>query len=199
MPPRARRFRKPLGAKRHRKLFVLRTEGSNTEPQYFGVLNSLVSNSHVVCLRGGHASSPPQVLQHMEAYLAEEAPRPPYEAWLVIDKDEWGNAQLASLNEWEQRESNYGLAISNPKFEYWLLLHFEDGNNIRSPRECVTRLRQHLPDYDKNIDSRIITPGKINDAIHRAKAHHNSVSESEPLPFGCTTVYKLVEKVLRPK
>ena len=123
MPPRPRRFRRPLGERRYRKLFVLRTEGSNTEPQYFGVLNSLVSNSHVVCLPGGHASSPPQVLQHMEAYLAEETPKPPYEAWLVIDKDQWSNAQLALLNEWEQRESNHGLAISNPKYEYWLLLH----------------------------------------------------------------------------
>lgn len=198
MPPRPRRFRRPLGERRYRKLFVLRTEGSNTEPQYFGVLNSLVSNSHVVCLPGGHASSPPQVLQHMEAYLAEETPKPPYEAWLVIDKDQWSNAQLALLNEWEQRESNHGLAISNPKYEYWLLLHFEDGNNVGSVQECSRRLRRYLPDYDKNIDSRIITPDRINDAIRRAKARHNSVPEEEPLPFGCTTVYELVEKVLRP-
>lgn len=152
----------------------------------------------MICLPGGHASSPPQVLQHMETYLAEEAPRPPYEDWLVIDKDQWSNAQLGLLNEWEQRKSNYGLAISNPRFEHWLLLHFEDGNNIRSPRECTNRLRQYLPDYGKNIDNRIITLDKINDAIRRAKVRHNSVPESEPLPFGCTTVYELVEKILQP-
>ena len=198
MPPRPRRFQRPPGEKRYRTLFVLRTEGSNTEPQYFRILNGLVSDSHVLCLRGGHASSPPQVLQHMETYLREEDPEPPYEAWLVIDRDQWSNAQLALLNEWERRESNYGLAISNPKFEHWLLLHFEDGNNVGSAQECSRRLRQFLPDYDKNIDIRKITRNRIDEAIRRAKARHDPALESEPLPFGCTTVYKLVEKILQP-
>ena len=132
----------------------------------------------------------------MEAYIREEKPQSPYEAWLIVDKDQWSNAQLASLNAWEQREENYGLAISNPKFEYWLLLHFEDGNNVGSAQECSRRLMRHLPDYDKNIDSRVITPSRINDAIRRAKARHDSVPEEEPLPFGNTTIYKLIERIL---
>ena len=198
MPPRPRRLWRPHGERRYRTLFVLRTEGSNTEPQYFRILNGLVSDSHVLCLRGGHASSPPQVLQHMETYLREEEPELPYEAWLVIDKDQWSNAQLALLNEWEQRENNYGLAISNPKFEHWLLLHFEDGKNVGSAQECSRRLRQFLPDYDKNIDVRKITLDRINDAIRRAKDRDNTTHNDWLPAFGSTTVYQLVERILKP-
>ncbi len=43
-------------------------------------------------------------------------------------KDEWTDDQLSQLNEWAQGADNYGFALSNPKFEFWLLLHFEDGS-----------------------------------------------------------------------
>ena len=193
-----RNLRRPPGKRQYWKLFVIRAEGDKTEPQYFKALNRLVSDSYVKCLRSKHASSPPQALRHMQDYLKEESPADPYEAWLVIDRDQWGKAQLALLNEWEQQESNYGLAISNPKFEHWLLSHFEDGKNVGSAQECSRRLRQFLPDYDKNIDIPRITRNRIDDAIRRAKARYAPTPESEPLPFGCTTVYKLVEKILHP-
>lgn len=31
---------------------------------------------------------------------------------------------------WLKGASNRGFALSNPKFEYWLLLHFEDGAGV---------------------------------------------------------------------
>ena len=199
MPRQTRRFRRPSGERRYRKLFLLRTEGDKTEPQYFRALDSLVSGSHVVCLRGGHASAPPQVLRHMKTYLMEQRPASPYEAWLIVDRDQWSNAQLASLDRWERQQSNYGLAISNPKFEHWLLLHFEDGNNIGSARECSDRLKQYLPDYDKDIDIRAITLDRIQDAVSRAKDRDNTTCEDWLPTFGNTTVYKLVERILQSK
>lgn len=39
MPPKRRKFSRPLGERRYRKLFVLAVEGSKTEPQYFAIFN----------------------------------------------------------------------------------------------------------------------------------------------------------------
>ena len=118
------------------------------------------------------------------------------EAWLVVDKDYWQDRDLEQLHKWSQGAENYGFALSNPRFEYWLLLHFEDGTRIGSLRECSIRLKKHLPDYDKNIDIRKITPDMIQDAVRRARVRDNPPCADWPRKFGSTTVYKLVENIL---
>ena len=102
---------------------------------------------------------------------------------------------MAQLHAWSQKKKNYGFALSNPKFEYWLLLHFERGTGIGSSRECSDRLKRHLPNYDKSIDTRKFTPDRIKKAIDRAKARDNPPCADWPRTFGNTTVYKLVEKI----
>lgn len=149
---RRRKFQRPLGQRRYRKLFVIAVEGAKTEPQYFAIFNNQQSVIRVNCLKGKRDSSPPQVLRRMEDHLKKEALKKSDEAWLVVDK--WTNEQLAQLNGWSQAADNYGFALSNPKFEYWLLLHFEDGTGIASSQDCSDRLKRHLPDYDKGIDPR---------------------------------------------
>ena len=153
MPPKKRNFRRPLGERRYRKLFILATEGVKTEPQYFAILNDRYSVIHVDCLRSKHHSSPPQVLKRMQDRLKQ----------VTLDR---------------------------------LLLHFEDGTNIGSSRECSDRLKNHLPDYDKSLDDRKISPDMIEDAIRRAKIRDNPPCEDWPRTLGSTTVYKLVENIL---
>ena len=196
MPPKKRNFRRPLGERRYRKLFIVATEGIKTEPQYFAILNDRYSVIHVDCLRSKHHSSPPQVLKRMQDRLKQVTLDNSDEAWLVVDKDQWNNKQLTQLHTWSQSAGNYGFALSNPKFEYWLLLHFEDGTNIGSSRECSDRLKNHLPDYDKSLDDRKISPDMIEDAIRRAKIRDNTPCEDWPRTLGSTTVYKLVENIL---
>ncbi len=195
MPSRRRRFRRPPGKRRYRKLFLIATEGVKTEPQYFAIFNDRDSVVHVKCLRSKH-HSPIQVLKRMEDRLRQEILLASDEAWLVVDKDQWKDEELVQLHTWSQGEDNYGFALSNPRFEYWLLLHFEDGTQIGSSRECSTRLKRHLPDYDKNIDIRKITPDMIQNAVRRAKLRDNPPCADWPRQPGSTTVYKLVESIL---
>ena len=65
MPPKRRKFQRPLGERRYRKLFVIAVEGVKTEPQYFAIFNDQQSVIRVNCLKGSHDSSPPQVLKRM--------------------------------------------------------------------------------------------------------------------------------------
>jgi hypothetical protein len=71
--------------------------------------------------------------------------------WAVFDGDEhkdnnpgnWNDAlQLADSND-------INLAISNPSFELWYLLHFQDQLAKMNRQEVLVALTRHLPDYKK--------------------------------------------------
>ncbi len=190
------RFQRPLGERRYKKLFVVSVEGSKTEPQYFAIFNQPQSIVLVKCLkRPSTESSPIQVLKKMQNYLRKESLRKTDEAWIVVDRDDWTEDQLKELVEWANKSENHGFALSNPNFEYWLLLHFEDGKGIASSQECLTRLKRHLPNYKKDIDGKKITLELITNTIARAK--QRDVNRSNDLPSTwSTTVYKLVEKII---
>jgi hypothetical protein len=117
------------------------------------------------------------------------------EAWLVVDKDNWTDGQLSELHAWSTKKKNYGFALSNPKFEYWLLLHFENGAGVSSSRDCSERLKRYLPDYDKGIDTRNITESMLDDAIRRARSRDTPPCADWPRNVG-TTVYRLIEKII---
>ena len=152
----------------------------------------------VKCLKDNHNnSSPVHVLKRMNEYLRQNGLKLTDEAWLVVDKDRWTDRQLAELCEWSRTHNNYGFAVSNPKFEYWLLLHFEDGKGITSSQNCNERLKRYLPDYDKSVDIRKITSEQICEAVRRAKLRDTPPCADWPHTLGCTTVYKLVEKLLQ--
>jgi hypothetical protein len=48
------------------------------------------------------------------------------EAWLVVDRDQWTTESLKRVHAWCQKTPNAHLALSNPKFEFWLLLPMHD-------------------------------------------------------------------------
>lgn len=195
--PQRRRFDRPLGERRYRKLFVIAAEGAKTEQPYFAVFNDESPTILVKCLRSAHDSASPYVLKRMTDYLKKEPLKEFDEAWLVIDKDRWTDEQLTQLHQWSQKNNNHGFALSNPNFEYWLLLHFDDGTGITGPHNCSERLGRRLPNYDKGIESRKISRDGINDAIRRAKQRDNPPCTDWPRAMGSTTVYRLVENILK--
>nr|VFJ99409.1 MAG: RloB-like protein [Candidatus Kentron sp. LFY] len=115
-----RRFYRAKDSRSYRKLFLLAVEGAKTERQYFDWFRTSGDTGFVIrveCPKCNGKSSPPQVLERMKKYL-EQAPLEVFdEAWLVVDKDRWTDAQLTTLHGWSQEANNYGFALSNPKFE----------------------------------------------------------------------------------
>ena len=67
-------------------------------------------------------------------YLKSKKLRKGDEAWIVVDKDNWSDHDLAQLFKWALQSDSYGFALSNPKFEFWLLLHFED---VKRGEKCT--------------------------------------------------------------
>jgi len=196
MSPKRRKFNRTLGERRYRKIFILAVEGIKTEPQYFAIFNDQNSIIRVNCLKSKHDSSPPQVLARMKKYLKKEGLKKSDEAWLVIDKDQWTDEQLSQLHQWSMKTDNFGFALSNPKFEFWLLLHFEDGKGVNSSQICSQKLKHHLPTYNKGIDVRKISDTMVTNAIKRARQRDTPPCNDWPRITG-TTVYKLVENILK--
>jgi hypothetical protein len=179
-----------------RRVFIIAAEGMKTEPEYF---NKVIRRECQQCqisfsTFGKRRSAPYYVLDRMKRYLDEYDIKDNYEAWLVVDKDHWADEQIAELYNWAKKNENYNVALSNPMFEYWLLLHFEDGNDITS-QNCRERLKRYIPDYDKGINPKKFTKERIMDAIRRAKNRNSG--EDWPRNLGGTTVYKLVDNIFK--
>lgn len=190
-----RNFRRLPATRPYRKLFVIATEGDKTEPQYFALFSSRTMTVTVNCLRSRGKSAPPEVLKRIKAYIEDKGLKRTDEAWLVVDKDQWQDDQLIQLQNWSTTQINYGLAVSNPQFELWLLMHFEDATGAATSRECGERLIRHLPNYDKgHLDTGKLKPG-IAAAIDRAKQKDQPPCTDWPRSPG-TTVYRLVEKLM---
>jgi len=191
-----RSFARKPPKKTYKKMFIIAAEGSKTEPQYFnGMFRSLNAVINVKVLKNNTHSSPRHVLKKMKKYLSEENFKDIDEAWFVVDKDKWTDTQLNELNEWSKKEDKYGFALSNPKFEYSLLLHFEDAKGVSTSQKVSERLKKHLPNYDKSVDVGKLE-GKLDDAIRRAKQKDNPPCSAWPKSAG-TTVYKLAENILK--
>lgn len=198
MPEKRRSFTRRCSNRTYRKLFVIATEGAKTEPQYFIIFQTLKKEQVIIHLRKGkNKSDPENVLKRMKEYLKTERLKPSDEAWLVVDKDQWRDDQIDKLHEWTKQQKNYGLALSNPKFEYWLLLHFADGD-IRSAQNIEKLLDSHLPNYSqtKAVDHQKIKLENIKKAISRAKKRDAPSCEDWPRLPHRTTVYKLVSNIL---
>ncbi|MBN1905586.1 MAG: RloB domain-containing protein [Deltaproteobacteria bacterium] len=195
MPGRKRIFKRPKAALHYRKLFLIATEGARTEPIYFGIFNSLQTTIHIKLLPAiKHKSSPLHTLRRAKKFVDEKGLKKEDEVWLVIDRDQWDEEQLEEVF-LGCGVSHYNLSVSNPQFEYWLLLHFEDGKGVSGSKDCTQRLKRHLPQFEKgHLEVHKIQPG-IQDAIDRAEAKDTPPCEDWPRTNG-STVYRLVKKLM---
>jgi len=192
------RLARDFGKRRYARLYLIATEGAVTEPHYFHFFNS--QEVRVECLRARGKSSPKDVLAIMKKGLNRMSMRAGDEAWLVVDKDKWRDEHLQLLHDWvsEKRDKvvKRGLAVSNPKFELWLLLHYADADSVNSSSSCDSELNKHLSGYKKEVPEAMFDSEKICGAIMRAKRLDTPPCLDWPRKTG-TTVYRLVKSMCR--
>ena len=190
------RFIRQNGSRPYRRIILIASEGRVTEPIYFQAVQSLVENVDIRCVPASRQSSPFHILKRMKNALDELTTFSRKDsAWIVADKDLWTNEQLCLLYEWAGEAPNRGVAISNPAFECWLLMHFEE-KNCDSHAKYTERLRRHIPDYDKKFAPSLITKEAVLVACQRAKSRDNPPCINYPEFPGRSTVYRLIEDIL---
>ena len=125
---------------RDARLIVIASEGKDTERIYFKALAKEYTNLrvHVRILERSeneqNNSSPEHVLKQLNDYKSKYDLKADDELWLVVDKDRWTETMLSHVATECSQEVAMHMALSNPCFELWLLLHMEDAASL-SPEE----------------------------------------------------------------
>jgi hypothetical protein len=197
MPKRPRTFKRPPPTRDRRKVYVVATEGKKTEEIYFEIFNGdpFRQNVRVKVLPTGKGdSSPTGVINRLNNYVHQYGLTATDELWLVIDTDSWGEDKLQAIHHECQRKG-YSLAVSNPCFELWLVLHQQNPRRPPTLKECERELTRLLGAYQKSsYDTKKLIPN-IRRAIEYARSMHEEPSELWPGRTG-THVYILVEKLI---
>lgn len=160
-----------------------------TEPEYFSGLKRHLRNSAVKVVVKKKPVDPTALVRHA-ARVREAGDYD--EVWCVVDVDQYELEDAVNL----ARKVEVNLAISNPCFEYWLLLHFEDCMRPMSEyRQVERRLRRYVPHYDKAALVFADYAEGLQAAIDRAKT---GCPTGEPPHRRCpsTSVWPLVEAML---
>ena len=205
---------------RDARLIVIASEGKDTERIYFKALAKEYTNPrvHVHILERSvdeqNNSSPEHVLKQLNDYKSQYELEADDELWLVVDKDRWTEAMLSHVaTECSQEVAMY-MALSNPCFELWLLLHVEDVTlltpeeqklwieNRRKSKNTDTflkaRLRQNMGSYHESSYDAQSLIAHVENAIERARALDKSPNDRWPQTLG-TRVYLLAKSVMNRK
>lgn len=201
------------------KMFILSYEGNKSEKKYFEDFrkSEYFNDSGLIEIISlnrpkNRGSDPISVKKLLQEAKKEYRFRDTDEFWLIIDRDNWEeihNHNFDKLVEDCKKENNFFLAMSNPCFEIWLILHLKDINEFdhdEKKRILInekTSGRKNYIDvvlgqiqgrgYNKKPNPEVFLP-RTRIAVNRAKSLDNA-GQDYPKHLG-THVYKLIEKLL---
>ena len=196
--------------------FLIATEGTQTEPNYFNALKKELEKSNRfnidISVQGKGKSTTALV---GKVYRQIEFNNQEYDrVWVVFDRDEFPDFDEAIQ---QAAEHKINCAWSNESFELWLLLHFKDVSERTSRDDLCdlleTAIRNELHknnpnalyDYtkgDSQIYEHVTKLGSETDAFARTKKLKNNFNESNVAPSAqnpCTHVDELVFELRHPE
>ena len=184
--------------KKTKRLYVIATEGAETEPIYFQEFHPGRDGAFRLKILGNpnHKSRPTEVVQRLIAYEKRERPGKDTEFWAVIDRDAWTEQELRSAWDLIAERKNYHLALSNPCFELWLWLHRKPNRPFYDRHDCQRALARDWPEFSKSSFEASSLIAVVPVAIHRAEEMDTALDEPWPAHQG-TRVYRLVRQLTR--
>lgn len=133
-----RGFDKPIyqeEEKEPERVIIISCEGRNTEPEYFETIKNKLSEHIPVVLeikiipKNNNPSEPKDIICNLDTFIIEKYDyKSDYdEMWVVWDREKEDSRKNAILKIIpECKAKNYHIALTNPLFEFWLLLHIVD-------------------------------------------------------------------------
>ncbi len=193
-PGRRTPFREP------KPVILIVCEGKRTEREYFE--GFALAYRRLVDVRIAREHGVPRTLVNIAKNYKEEAEDAAkrerdgnlaYDSvWCVFDVDD--HPHVADALQMAQ-DNGIKLAISNPCFELWLLLHFRDGPGMQHREKIVKLLSKYVSGYDKGVEFTAYSAG-YQQAVARAKRMDQSDQSLGDLGCNPTTrVYKLTEEI----
>lgn len=203
LPPRKPR---PLGRQRRRqrddRLFIIATEDTYAPKQYFAAFNLARVTIEVVETNNAQSAAA-HVVARLKSVVEDSRQRGDVrdddQFWVVLDTDHWtapNHVAAFSKAIKEARDAGFHIAVSNPCFELWLLLHVADVSLPVGDADSVeAQLRAALGGYNKkNVPAARLVP-HVDVAVARAKLLDVGAG-GWPQTVG-TQVHLLVAELLR--
>ncbi|MBD2578866.1 RloB family protein [Oscillatoria sp. FACHB-1406] len=181
---------------RDARLFIIATEGRETEKQYFSLFHSPRIKIEVLATGEDNQSAPQYVLTRLNKFVEKYALSSDDVLCIMFDVDRWTKKELSAICK-EAKQKKYQLLVSNPCFEVWLYLHLDELNITGDRCEVFEKeIRHRLGSYNKsNLDLKFFQDC-IEVAVKRAKDLHPSARQYWPNTPG-SHVYRIVEIILQ--
>ena len=185
-----------------RRLLVV-CEGQRTEPEYVRGLAAAARNPLVDVEIAREHGDPKRVVEAAKARASSAAADARRrhdrflgydEVWCLFDRDEHPRFDAAVD---QARANDFALAVSNPCFELWLLLHFRESPGDRHRHDVQELLGKEVPGYAKEVAFATYAP-RVADACLRAQRLDEGAAAMGELGRNPTTgVYRLVASIRR--
>lgn len=213
MPREREEFFRESNTSEREKIIILAFEGNITEERYFSEFrNSNKFNNELIYLHllkrksNDTNSAPIHVFNKLKREAKDEFNfKKGDELWMIIDTDRWkGIPQIINAC---KELGNMFVAVSNPCFEFWLLLHIKDiqeynddelellfkNSKVGNRNYVETKIIEVAGSYSKkNLRTDDFLPS-IDMAVLRAK-NLDQPMEDYPSKLG-SHIYKLIEKL----
>jgi hypothetical protein len=154
------------------------TEGEKTEPQYLDEIRKRerIPSAHVLVLDSQYGTQPRQIVD-FAVDLFHERGGEFDRVFALFDRDEHRTyhdaldaCRTIKLKNDHKKQVELRAIPSNPCFELWLLLHYEEIHHLHHRRDILEKLKRHIPGYQKaSPGTYALTQAALADAITRAK------------------------------
>lgn len=202
MPTKSDRLRRRPPRLTPRPRILVVCEGEKTEPGYLESLR-ITEKIRLVQIDIVEAAGVPKTIVELAVKKKREAEKRARrerdrslsydEVWCIFDRDEHPNVPEALQ---QARDNGIHVALSNPCFELWVLLHFQEQTAWIHRHAAQGRCSGHIPGYDKKVTYEELR-GQYPDAVRRAKALDAQQERNhQPGENPTTWVYKLTERLL---
>lgn len=198
-------FERKPGQRPPRLSILIVCGGKRTEPTYFKSLCADLKLSLVKVEIVEEAVDPASLVERAVARREKRqreskqshGKTPAFdEVWCVFDTERLADNPTFDPAVDSAKSEGINLAVSNPAFEYWYLLHFRETNRpFYDANELVKVLKEYLPNYTKNQNTYRLIVAQTDRAIERAHRLLRNPPEPGEFPNPSTHVYKLVQKL----
>lgn len=143
-----------IGTRPLKMHFYVFCEGKNTEPDYlrdYKEEHKAITTLKVFKEQGKPEAIVREACEH-KGRLSKEERALPNEFWVVFDRDNHDRIDEAFKL---ARQNDIHVAFSNPCFELWALLHFQEQAGHIEGKKVQSLLQQHMPSYDHERGARV--------------------------------------------
>ena len=201
----ARKLARKKGTRPPYPRILIVTEGEKTEPQYFDEIRrqERIPSAHVVVRNSRDGTEPIQIVEYAIESFGEHNGEFD-QVFVVFDRDEHHTYHAAlnacrdtTLKNDEKKRIPIRAVPSNPCFELWLLLHYEDIHHLFHRDDIIDRLKRYIPNYEKAFPGTFAwTRPALVDALARAKRLQECHSPENDAEGSYTNVDVIVELLL---